>query len=128
MALCLLVGVGRPLVLGLYVQCTYQRMPCEIKGDQYFYAVDGKKYYSERFTTWDEFHLESHHVDFDQTPVTPNGWCYVKPGNPMAAVLNVDTYRQWKGAQTRVLPFSMLCVVAIAMTVVSKRKQSHRST
>ncbi len=122
-AVCFLVGIGRPLALGFYDQWTYQRTPCEVvNGDRYFYFTDGKKYYSERLTTWDEFHLESHLIDFDQNPIQPNGWCHVKPGDPMSAVLHTDAYRQWSGAQTRVLPFAMLCAGAIALTIVSKRK------
>jgi hypothetical protein len=120
---CFLVGIGRPLALGLYNASTYQRTPCEVvNGDRYFYFCDGKKYYSERLTTWDEFHLESHLIDFDQTPIKPNDWCYVKPSAPLSAVLHTDAYRQWTGAQTRVIPFAMLVAGAIALTVVSKKK------
>jgi hypothetical protein len=127
-ALVLGIAFIRPLTKGIIAQQTWQRIPCNVtpQGDKFFYVVNEKNYYSERLDFWDEFHHPAHLISFENQSFEPNGWCYVQPGDPLNVVLNADTYRQTKGALTRIIPCTMLLVVAVMLTIMSNNKSNKK--
>jgi hypothetical protein len=129
--------VAFPLLRNLWASYTWERVPCHLSPEglfppdqrKYFFQYDGVSYTCQFRNFWDSSNIAAWNVSAWRSLGTvplgpPNAFCYISPGNPPSAVLNLDTHKRLDLAAPR-LGITALLVAAAAL--MSRAARKHRS-
>jgi hypothetical protein len=114
-----------PLAQELWAYYTWDRVPCwySVVIDRYFFERDGVRYTGFTHDFWETFDPQIGRSTGSSQMPPADRICYVNPGPPRRAVLNLDAHQRLDHAAPRLGIATLLIVAAAVMSRAARQRR-----
>ncbi|MGN6367287.1 MAG: hypothetical protein ACTHN5_03410 [Phycisphaerae bacterium] len=114
-----------PILLGIWAGSHWDKVPCGVtnNGSVFVYSYQGENYYSGHMDFWNKYHDEAVLSGRDIPLPQFDHICYVFPGHPKTAVLNVDSFEHLDHASNAVVVSVFVVICGGVLTYAAQKRR-----